>query len=157
MAEKIYVTLEGKKKLEDELHELVTVKRLEIAENIKTARGFGDLSENSEYDEAKNEQAVVEARIKELEEKLKVIEVVDKSSASSKVISLGSKAIIKYLDNGEEVEYTIVGSAECDLLENKISSDSPLGKALVGSKAGKTVTVEAPAGTFEVKILKVSN
>ncbi|MBQ3592741.1 MAG: transcription elongation factor GreA [Clostridia bacterium] len=155
MAEKIKVTAEGYKKLTDELNYLKNVKRQEIAENIKTARGFGDLSENSEYDEAKNEQAVVEARIKELEEKVKHVEIIEVDS-TSQTINVGSKVRIKFLDTDEEEEYEIVGSTEADALNNKISYESPIGKAMVGSKSGKTVVVEAPDDlTYKIKILKI--
>ncbi len=155
MAEKIKVTAEGYKKLTDELNYLKNVKRQEIAENIKTARGFGDLSENSEYDEAKNEQAVVEARIKELEEKVKHVEIIEVDT-TSQTINVGSKVRIKFLDTNEEEEFEIVGSTEADALNNKISYESPIGKAMVGSKSGKIVVVEAPDDlTYKIKILKI--
>lgn len=157
MAETIKVTAEGFKKLKEELNYLKNVKRQEIAENIKTARGFGDLSENSEYDEAKNEQAVVEARIKELEEKVKNAEIFE-VSGESQVINVGSKVRVKFLDTNEEEEFEIVGSTEADALNNKISYESPIGKVMVGAKSGKTLTVEAPEDlTYKIKILKILN
>lgn len=149
----ITVTQEGKQKLLDELSYLKNVKRKEITEAIRIALGFGDLSENSEYDEAKTEQAKVESRIVELEEMLKNIVVV--SEISTDVVSVGSKVKVFNEKWNEEILYSIVGSTEAAPLQNKISDMSPIGKALLGHKAGETVTVETPAGHATIKILEI--
>ncbi len=150
---KINLTAEGKEKIEKELLELKTVKRQETADKIKLARSYGDLSENSEYDEAKNEQAMIEARIATLEQTLKnAVIIADKSERESKdEIHVGSK--VKVLDC--EYKDECVSSFEADPLSNKISEDSPLGKELLGKKAGKTISVNAPIGILKYKILEV--
>ncbi|MCT4565930.1 MAG: transcription elongation factor GreA [Maledivibacter sp.] len=151
----IILTKQGLKKVEDELEELKAVKRKEVAEKIKQALAFGDISENSEYDEAKNEQAQVEERIAKLETILRKARVVDESNISKDVVSVGSTVKVMDLEFDEEVEYTIVGSAEADPYELKISNESPVGKALIGSKVGETVEVQIPDGVTNYKILEI--
>ena len=148
MAKTIKVTDEGLKKLHDELENLKTVGRADIAEKIKIARGYGDLSENSEYDEAKNEQAKIEARIVEIEAMLKNVEIIKDVKGKSKTVIVG--AMVKVLDEteDEECEYRVVGSTGAD--------ESPVGKALLGKKVGDDVIVEAPGGEFKLKILAIS-
>ncbi len=156
MANVMTVTTEGFKKLESELDFLRNTKRREVQEAIAVARSFGDLSENSEYDEAKNEQAKVEARIVELEEILRNIKVIDESSISTDVVGLGTKVKIKDVEYGDEEEISIVGSNEAESLAGKISDVSPLGIALIKKKVGDIVTVEAPAGSYQVEVLEIS-
>ena len=156
MANIMTVTTEGFKKLESELDFLRNVKRREVQEAIAVARSFGDLSENSEYDEAKNEQAKVEARIVELEEILRNIKVIDESTISTDVVGLGTKVKIKDLEYDEVEEISIVGSNEAESLAGKISDVSPLGIALLKKKVGDIVTVEAPAGSYQVEVLEIS-
>ncbi|SHJ89414.1 transcription elongation factor GreA [Paramaledivibacter caminithermalis] len=151
----IILTKQGLKKVEDELDELKTVKRKEVAEKIKQALAFGDISENSEYDEAKNEQAQVEERIAKLEMILRKARVVDESEISKDVVSIGSTVKVVDLEFDEEVEYTIVGSAEADPYELKISNESPVGKALIGGKVGEIVEVQIPDGVTKYKILEI--
>lgn len=156
MEEKEFIlTQEGYDRLEKELEELKTVKRYEIAERIKVALGFGDLSENSEYDEAKNAQASNEIKIAELENKLKYAKIIDESEIDLKVVQVGN--IVKVLDMefDEEIEYTIVGSTEVDLAQNKISNESPIGMALLGKKKKEIAEVQAPAGVIKLKILDI--
>ncbi|GLC29934.1 transcription elongation factor GreA [Clostridium omnivorum] len=156
MAEKKYVmTYEGVKKLEDELEYLKTTKRKEITERIKVALGYGDLSENSEYDEAKNDQAFVEGRIMQLENMLKNATVVDETDVSTEIVSVGSIVKVKDYDFDEEVEFTIVGSAEADPMENKISNESPVGRGLVGKKVGAIVEIPVPDGVSKYEILEI--
>lgn len=150
----ITVTKEGKLKLEEELSYLKNVKRKEVTEAIRIALGFGDLSENSEYDEAKTEQGKVENRIAELEEMLKNVTVV--SEITTDVVNVGSKVRIYNEKWDEEILYSIVGSTEADPLQNKISDMSPIGKAILGKKAGETVVVETPQGHANVKILEIT-
>ena len=154
-SKKYVMTYDGVKKLEEELEYLKTTKRKEITEKIKVALGYGDLSENSEYDEAKNEQAFTEGRILQIENMLKNAQVVDESEISNDKVSVGSTVKVKDYDFDEEVEYTIVGSTEVDLAENKISNESPLGAALLGAKKKQTVEVNAPAGIMKYKILDI--
>lgn len=149
------MTYEGVKKLEEELEFLKTVKRKEITEKIKVALGYGDLSENSEYDEAKNEQAFVEGRIITLENMLRNASIVDESEIPSDVVSVGSKVKVKDFEFDEEVEYTIVGSAEADPMSYKISNESPVGKALIGKREGETVEVAVPGGMSKFQILEI--
>ena len=156
MEKKIRLTDDGLKKLQDELENLKTTGRKEIAEKIKIARGYGDLSENSEYDEAKNEQAKIEARIVEIEAMLKNVEIIADVKGSSKTVMLGSKVKILDVEFEEEATYRIVGSAEADPNEGLISDESPVGKALLGHKVGDTIFAEAPAGEIEFKILAIS-
>jgi len=156
MAKEIYVTEEGLKKLQEELEYLKTVRREEIKDMIKTAKSFGDLSENSEYDEAKNEQAIVEARIAELEEQLNNVHLVDASALENDVVRVGLSVKIKNADSGETEEYRIVGVTEADPFEGLISDESPIGKALLGQKVGTVVEVEIPLGIEKYKIMKIS-
>ena len=150
------LTKKGEAKLKDELNELKSVRRREVAEKIKVALSFGDLSENSEYDEAKNEQAKTEARISELEENLKHVKVISDSEVSTDVVNVGN--IVKVYDESfdEEITYTIVGSTEADPLLDKISDRSPIGSAIIGSKVGDTVDVSTPAGLVKLRILEIS-
>ena len=150
------MTREGIQKLEDELEYLRTVKRSEIKEKIKVARSFGDLSENAEYDEAKNEQAFVEGRIAQIENTLRHAEVVDESDINDAIVNIGSKVLVKDYEFDEEIEFKIVGSAEADPMEYKISNESPVGKSLIGKKEGDIIEVEIPGGTSKYEILKVS-
>ena len=159
----VKLTAEAKRKIEDELLNLRTVKRKEIAEKIKLARSYGDLSENSEYDEAKNEQAMVEAKIAELEQTLKIAVVIDENSpeALGDKIRHGSIVKIQFIDSKEEktVEivnsYDVVNSNGGDDGNIKVSEDSPIGSALIGKKAGNKVTVEAPIGTLKIKVIEI--
>ncbi len=155
--EKVYpMTLEGKEKLEQELEELKTVKRKEIVERIKIARSFGDLSENSEYESAKDEQAFVEGRITTLENMIRFAQIIDNNNVSKDEVSIGRTVTFIELPDGEEEEYTIVGSAEADPFSGKISNDSPIAKALIGNKLNDTVTISTPGGDMEVRITKIS-
>ena len=156
MAKTIKITDEGLKKLEEELENLKTVGRADIAEKIRVARGYGDLSENSEYDEAKNEQAKLEARIVEIEAMLKKVEIIEDIKGKAKTVVIGVKVKVIDEEFGEEEEYRVVGSTEANSREGKISDESPMGKALLGKKIGDVVTVEAPAGEFKVRILEIS-
>lgn len=156
MMEKTYpMTLEGKQKLEAELEELKIVKRKEIIERIKIARSYGDLSENSEYESAKDEQAFVEGRITTLEKMLRFAEVIDDQAVAADEVSLGRRVTFIELPDGEEESYVIVGSAEASPLEGKISNDSPIAKALIGKKIGAEVSIETPGGSMNVKITKI--
>ena len=152
----VILTDEGLKKLEDELDELKTVKRKEIAEKIKVALSFGDLSENSEYDEAKNEQAMVEARIANIEEILKKATVIKDSDINTNKVFVGTNVKVLDMEFDEECTYRIVGSNEADPDDGKISDESPVGKVLIGHKVGEIVEVETPAGIVKYKILKIS-
>ncbi len=155
--EKVYpMTLEGKEKLEQELEELKTVKRKEIVERIKIARSFGDLSENSEYESAKDEQAFVEGRITTLENMIRFAQIIDNNNVSKDEVSIGRTVTFIELPDGEEEEYAIVGSAEADPFSGKISNDSPIAKALIGNKLNDTVTISTPGGDMEVRITKIS-
>ena len=151
----VILTQEGYNNLEKELEYLKTEKRVEIAERIKVALGFGDLSENSEYDEAKNAQSENEVKIAELENKLRYAKVIDEKDIDTKTVQIGNTVQLHDLEFDEEVEYTIVGSTEVNLAENRISNESPIGKALLGAKKGATVDVEAPAGVIQYKILSI--
>jgi len=156
MPEKEFIlTQEGYDNLEKELEELKTTKRYEIAERIRVALGFGDLSENSEYDEAKNAQAENEMKIAELEEKLKYAKVIDDSQVDTDVVQVGNIVKVVDLEYDEEIEYTIVGSTEVDLAQNKISNESPIGQALLGKKKNNIVEVKAPAGIIKLKIKSI--
>lgn len=152
----VILTQEGYNNLERELEHLRTEKRAEIAERIKTALGFGDLSENSEYDEAKTAQTENETKIAELETKLRHAKIIDEKDIDTKTIQIGNKVKLYDVEFKEEVEYTIVGSTEVNLVENKISNESPLGKALMGAKKGDTVEVEAPEGIIQYNILSIN-
>lgn len=149
------MTKEGKEKLEQELEYLKTVKRKEVVERIKIARGFGDLSENSEYDAAKDEQAFVEARIQTLENMIRNAIIIEEDTENPNVVSLGKSVTFIELPDGEEETYTIVGSAEADPFEGKISNDSPIAKSLLGRRIGEEVTVQTPGGEMLVKIVAV--
>ena len=152
----VLVTQEGFEKLEKELDFLKTTKRAEIAEKIKVALGFGDLSENSEYDEAKNSQAENEGKIAELENKIRYAKIIDESEIDTKTVQVGN--IVKLYDEEfeEEVTYTIVGSTEVDLVNNKISNESPVGAALLGKKKNDIVEVNTPAGISKYKVLAIT-
>lgn len=156
MAKKVLLTSEGLQKLQDELDNLKNVRRKENTEALKVAKSFGDLSENSEYDEAKNEQAEIEARIAEIENMLKNVEIIDEDGIGTDVVSAGTKVNVKDLDDGEVAEYLIVGSTEADPMKGKISDESPLGSALLGHKAGDIVVVEAPMGKIEYEVISIS-
>lgn len=156
MVEKTFpMTQEGKEKLEKELEDLKVNKRAEIIERIKIARSFGDLSENSEYESAKDEQAFVEGRISTLENMIRFAEIINDQDYADDEVTLGRKVTFKELPDGDEEAYTIVGSAEADPMSFKISNDSPMAQALIGKKVGETVTIETPGGAFDVEILKV--
>ncbi|TJX67865.1 transcription elongation factor GreA [Soehngenia saccharolytica] len=153
MTEKeVFLTPEGLEKLEMELEEAKVVKRKEIADRIKQALAFGDISENAEYDQAKNEQAKLEERIAKLEAMLRNAVVIDDDEISTDIVTIGSKVTVLDIEFNEEMEYTIVGSAEADPFEGKISNESPMGKALLGRKVGDTVSVQAPDGIIKYKI-----
>lgn len=154
-SKKFVMTYEGVKKLEEELDYLKTIKRVDIKEKIKVARSFGDLSENAEYDEAKNEQAFVEGRIAQLENMLKNAVVVDEGDISTDKVSVGSIVKVKDYDFDEEMDLYIVGSAEADPMENKISNESPVGKALIGKKVGDIIEVPVPDGVNKYEILGI--
>lgn len=160
MAKQIILTQEGLKKLEEELVELKSVKRKEIAEKIKVALSFGDLSENSEYDEAKNEQAIMEARIADIEVMLKNVKVIDESELGSENVHIGSKVEVrvqnKAAGKSNVAIYKIVGSNEADPLEGNISDESAVGKALLSHGVGDKIEVEVPAGIIEYEILSIS-
>ena len=151
----VILTQDGFDKLEKELEYLRTEKRTEIAGRIKVALGFGDLSENSEYDEAKNAQAENESKIAELENKIRHAKILDEAEIDTKTVQIGNTVKLYDVEFDEEVEYTIVGSTEVNLAENKISNESPIGKALLGAKKGTTVDVQAPAGVIQYKILSI--
>ncbi|MCR5396651.1 MAG: transcription elongation factor GreA [Lachnospiraceae bacterium] len=155
-AKKHVMTYEGVKQLEDELQDLQVNKRKEIAQKLKEARAQGDLSENAEYDAAKDEQRDIEARIDQIEAILKNVEVVDEDEVGTDKINIGSKVKILDVEFNEEMEYKIVGSTEANSLKGKISNESPVGRALIGAKKGDTVTVETEAGTFDYKVLEIS-
>ena len=149
------LTYAGLKKLEDELHDLKVVKRKEVAEKIKEAREQGDLSENAEYDAAKDEQRDIEARIDEIEKILKNAEVVVEEEVDLDKISVGCRVKILDMEYDEELDYKIVGSTEANSLKGKISNESPVGKALLGAKVGEVVTVETQAGDLNYKVLEI--
>ncbi len=158
MAEKeTILTLEGLRKLEEELEHLKTVKRKEIAERIKQAKEFGDIMENSEYEDAKNEQAFTEGRILQLEQMLRNAKLIDNHSTPPGEIAVGSTVRLKDLATGEEITYMIVGSAEADPDEDKISNESPVGKALLGKRKGDAVEVVVPAGKIRYSILQIKH
>ncbi len=150
----ILLTSEGFLELEEELDNLKNNERPSVIEAIKEARAQGDLSENADYDAARNKQAEVEARIKEIEYMLQNAKIIEK--AGNHEVSIGSKVDILYVEDDEEESYSIVGSTEADPLENKISNESPIGKAIIGKKEGDTVEIESPNGNYQIKIVKVS-
>ena len=151
----VVITQDGLRKLEQELQELKTTKRQEVAERIKVAISFGDLSENSEYDEAKNEQAFIEGRIMTIENMLRQAEVVDEEDIRTDVVNVGAAVSVLDIEENEELEYTIVGPMEADIASMKISNESPVGRALVGKGKGEEVSVNAPAGTLRLRILDI--
>ena len=150
------LTPEGLKNLEDKLEYLKTIKRKEVADRIKTAKEFGDLSENAEYDEAKDEQAFVEGEILTLEQLLRTAQVIDTDDVSVDVVRAGCRVKIVDLDDGMEMEYAIVGSTEADPFENKISNESPVGSALLGHAVGDEVEIPVPAGILKVKVVDIT-
>ena len=151
----LLVSAEGLKKLEDELEHLKTVKRSEVAERIKTAREFGDISENSEYEDAKNEQAFIEGRIQTIEKMLRQARVVDSNGEDPNIVHIGSHVLVKDLQENAEEEYELVGATEAEPLKNRISNESPVGKALLGTRVGQTVEVAAPVGKIRLEVIKV--
>ena len=150
----VYLTEKGLQEIKDELEYLKLEKRPEVIKALKEARSLGDLSENAEYDAARGEQAVVEARIKELEIMIEKAEVI--SAVDTNLVSLGTKVKIEYVDDGEIEEYSIVGSKEADPFANKISNESPIAKAILGLKVGSIVSVDSPNGKYDVKIVEIS-
>lgn len=155
MSKQNILTLEGLAKLEEELNSLKN-KRTEVAERIKQALAFGDISENAEYDEAKKEQAFVEGRIIQIENILRTAKVIDEEDIQTDMVSVGCKVMLKDIEFGDEVEYTIVGSAEADPINLKISNESPVGKALVGKSVGETVEIAVPDGLIKYEVLQIN-
>ncbi len=153
--QKMILTKNGLKKLQDELENLKSVRRIEVAERIKQAIAFGDISENSEYDDAKNEQAFIEGRIQELEQKLRNVEVISEEKKPKNVVTMGCKVVVRDMEFEEDMEYTLVGTAEADPEAMRISNESPVGAAILGQKVGKVVEVQAPVGTIKYKIMKI--
>ncbi len=151
----VILTPEGFVKLREEIENLSTVKRREVAERIKQAREFGDITENSEYDDAKNEQAMLEHRIATLEERLANARVIEADEIQSDVVGLGSRVRLRDIDANETIEYTIVGSAEANPAQNRLSNESPVGKAIIGRKKGEIVEVTAPRGSLKFKIMDI--
>lgn len=154
-SKEVVLTQNGLKKLEEELSFLKSVKRREVASRIKTAISFGDLSDNSEYEDAKNEQAFIEGRIITLEKMLRNARLIDYEDVNKEVVDFGSTVLLRDQENGEELEFTIVGSAESDPLDNKISNESPVGRAIFGSPVGTVVEVKTPAGIIRYKIMEI--
>lgn len=152
---KTVVSVEGMKKLEERLQYLTTTRRAEVAEQISIARGFGDLSENAEYDEAKNEQSRLEAEIVELENAIRTAIVIDDENVSTDRVNVGTTVRVAYVQDGDEEEYAIVGARESDPMNNRISNECPIGAALLGKHLGDVVMVEAPDGQIELKILEI--
>lgn len=150
----IFLTQEGLDDLKKELDELIQVRRPEVINALKDARAQGDLSENAEYDAARNEQAIVEARIRELEAMIEKAVII--TNVNTDVVSIGTKVTLEYVEDEEEEEYSIVGSSEADPFENKISNESPIAKAIMGLKVGSVVSVESPNGKYDVKILAIN-
>ncbi|TCL75097.1 transcription elongation factor GreA [Hydrogenispora ethanolica] len=148
----VILTLDGLNKLEKELEQRKTVRRREIAERIRQALEFGDISENSEYEDAKNEQGFNEGRILDIEKMLRNAKVIDEQEVQAGVVRVGSKVTLEDVNNGEEVEYMIVGSSEADPLQFRISNESPVGRSLVGQKVGSVVNINVPMGTLQYKI-----
>lgn len=156
MAKVIQLTKAGLEKLQNELEQLKTVGRTEIAEKIRVARGYGDLSENSEYDEAKNEQAKIEARIIELEKMLENVSIIADENINTDVVTLGVNVVVLDVEYDEELTYRIVGSAEANPMQGYLSDDSPVGSALLGAKVGDEVTATTPTGELKFKIVSIS-
>jgi transcription elongation factor GreA len=155
LLKEVVLTKEGYQALKKEIEDLSTRRRREVAERIKTAREFGDIAENAEYDAAKNEQAMVEARIAKLEERLAAARVIEKRDISKDVVSVGSTVRLRDVDAKQTVEYRIVGSAEANPAQLKLSNESPVGKAIIGRKKGETVEVTTPRGSLKYKILEI--
>ncbi len=153
--ERMIISKEGLDKLKKELHELRGPKRKEVAQRIKEARALGDISENSEYDDAKNEQAFIEGRIKELEQMIKIAKVIKEDEIDTTKVNVGTTVKIKNLDSNEEVKYTIVGSTESDPDDGKISNVSPIGSGLMGNSVGDVVEIEVPVGVIRYEILAI--
>jgi transcription elongation factor GreA len=151
----VILTREGYTRLQEEIEHLSTTRRREVAERIKHAREFGDISENSEYDDAKNEQAMLEHRIMQLEERLTSARVIEDDEIATDAVSIGTKVRLRDIDANETIEYTIVGSAEANPAEHKLSNESPVGKAIMGRKKGETVEVTAPRGSLKFKIMDI--
>ena len=151
----VILTQDGLKKLEDELENLKSVKRREVAERIKVAIGYGDISENSEYEDAKNEQAFIEGRIITLEKMLRNARIINNDEINTDIVGVGATVTVQDLEFGDTMEYTIVGSAESDPLNNKISNESPVGKAIIGKQKGTGVDVNVPAGVIQYKIIDI--
>lgn len=151
----IVLTTEGYNKLEEELKYLKGPKKMEVAERIKVAREFGDLSENSEYDDAKNEQALLEAKIQEIEGMLRIAKVVDDDEVSTRKVGIGTQVTVHDYEFDEDITYGIVGATEVDMKSNKISNESPVGKALIGAKKGDEIEVETPGGLIKYKVLEI--
>ncbi|HOT23538.1 MAG TPA: transcription elongation factor GreA [Thermoleophilia bacterium] len=151
----IILTPEGYRRLKEEIEYLSTVKREEVAERIRDSRDFGDITENSEYDDAKNEQALLEARIYALEEKLRAATVIDSGAVSTETVGVGTKVTIQDVERGDVTQYVIVGSAEADPSDHKLSYESPVGRAIVGHKPGDTVIVSVPQGAKKLKVLAI--
>jgi transcription elongation factor GreA len=151
----VLLTPDGLKKLEEELENLKSVKRREVAERIKIAIGYGDISENSEYEDAKNEQAFIEGRIITLEKMLRNARIINNDEIDLETVSIGSTVIVEDVEFGDTMEYTIVGTAESDPANNKISNESPVGKAMIGKKKGTVVEVSVPAGIIQYKIVDI--
>ena len=158
MAEKeTILTVDGLKKIENKLEHLKSIRRREVAERIKQAIEFGDISENSEYEDAKNEQAFIEGEILTLEKMLRNAKVIDEGEIGTEVVTLGSTVTLKDLEFGDDLEYTIVGSAEADPSEYKISNESPVGQAILGQKVGSVVEVNVPAGILKYEIINIQH
>lgn len=151
----IILTQDGLKKLEEELENLKSIKRREVAERIKVAIGYGDISENSEYEDAKNEQAFIEGRIITLEKMLRNARIINNDEIDIDTVSIGSIVTVEDMEFGDTMEYAIVGTAESDPLQNKISNESPVGKAILGKKKGTVVEVNVPAGIIQYKIVDI--
>lgn len=151
----VILTLEGLKKLEDELEELKSVKRRQVAERIKQAISYGDISENSEYEDAKNEQAFIEGSIAEKEKMLRNARIIDDESIDTNIVSIGAKVLLKDLDSGDEFTYTIVGSVEANPAANKISNESPVGKAILGQPKDQIVEIDVPVGQLRYQIIDI--
>lgn len=152
-----FITADGLKRLQEELNTLKSVRRIQIAERIKQAIEYGDISENSEYDDAKNEQAFIEGKVLELENKIRTAKIIDENTSGSATVRLGSKITLEDVSNGEQMTFTLVGSAEADPLENKISNESPVGAAILGKEINKAepviVKVKTPSGQLTYRVL----
>jgi len=151
----IILTAEGHRRLKEEIDYLSTKKRAEVAERIHDARQYGDISENSEYDDAKNEQALVEQRILVLEEKLRNAVILDSSTVSTDSVGIGTRVTLQDIKSGDVVQYSIVGSAEADPTDHKLSTESPVGRAIIGHKPGEKVTVKVPKGSLQLKVVAI--